>query len=116
VRPATLAFADTGQPQNAQIQFARGSSGSYTTLRTVTIKSKTNCYFRVFLRVPSSGTVRLTWQYPPGDPLLGDFPGPPGSASSGSPQSNPAPYTDPMRDASGASATVYSRSVQVTIK
>jgi hypothetical protein len=124
VRPATYAFADTEQPQTAQIQFARSSSASYITVGTVTIKSKTSCYFRMFLKFPSSGTVRVAWRYPAADPLLGDFPGPPGSGplQSGPPQSGPpqggAPYAEPPATDSGnaSSATVYSRFVRVTIK
>lgn len=91
VRPAAYAIADTQQPQTAQIQFEPASSSSYTTLSTVTVTSASNCYFDMRLKFPSNGTVRLAWQYPLADPLLGDF-GTPGDAS------------------------VYSRTVQVTVK
>jgi hypothetical protein len=73
VRPATFALADTGQPQTAEIQFAPGSSSNFTTLAKVTLNSKTNCYFDLHLRFPSSGTVRAAWRYPALDPSLGDY-------------------------------------------
>jgi hypothetical protein len=112
-RPASYAIADTGQSQPVQIQFAQSGSSSYSTLATATITSKSNCYFRLFLNFPSSGTVRLRWQYPAGDPLLGDFPSPPGSSSSSSSSS----YGDPLNGSdSTPSATVYSRSVKVTVR
>ena len=72
VRPATFGMLDTGQPQTAQIEFAPGSSGRYTPVQTVTIGSTGNCYFDVHLTFPSSGNVRLTYTYPPGDALLGN--------------------------------------------
>jgi hypothetical protein len=59
----------TGQPQTAHIQFARGSSGTFATLRTVTVSNPNNCYFDVRMRFPGSGTVRLAYTYP-NDPLL----------------------------------------------
>jgi hypothetical protein len=58
-----------GQPQTARIQFARGTSGSFTTLRTVTISNANNCYFDVRMRFPGTGTVRLAYTYP-NNPLL----------------------------------------------
>lgn len=92
VRPAGYAIADTGLAQTAELQFAPSGSSTYTDIGSpITITSKTNCYFDVHLKFPSSGTLRLTWQYPLNDPLLGD-------------------YTTPD------SATVDSRSVKVTIK
>jgi hypothetical protein len=92
VRPAPIAAADTGQPQTAQIQFARGSSASFTTLQSVQVASTPNdCYFDTYLTFPVTGTVRVAWQYPLHDPMLGDF------------------------DSAGG-ATVYSRQVQVTVK
>jgi hypothetical protein len=107
-RPSSSAIADTHQPQPVQIEFARRGSSSYTTLATVVIRSKSSCYFRVFLTFPSSGTVRLKWQYPFGDPLLGNFPTPPGSGS---------PYTLPVSSSDSASSgAVYSRTVKVTVK
>jgi hypothetical protein len=91
VRPATFAAADTGQPQSAEIQFAPGSSGSFTTLRSVQVGQAGNCYFDVRLTFRGTGTVRVAWQYPALDPSLGDF-----SATQ--------------------NRTVYSRAVGVTVK
>jgi hypothetical protein len=91
VRPAPFAAADTGQPQTAQVQFAPGSGSSYTTVATATISSAGDCYIDMRLRLPSSGTVRLAWQYPMLDPSLGDY-------------------------EATQSRTIYSRQVQVTIK
>ena len=93
VRPAHFARLDTaGTPQQVQIQFQRGSSGQFSTLRTVTV---TNVRGYVDLRVtfPASGSVRLAWSYPTRSLL---------------PQSSP---TTPV-----AGDTVYSRSVRVTVK
>jgi hypothetical protein len=87
VRPAPYAVADTGQPQTAQIQFAPASGSAYTTIATATINSTSNCYFDTRVQFPSSGTVRLAWQYPTDDPQLGGF---------------------------SSATTVYSRSVAVT--
>ena len=70
VRPARFAILDTGQAQTARIQFKRGTRAPWTTLRTVTINNATNCYFDVHLRLPGSGTVRLSYTYPANDPLL----------------------------------------------
>ena len=70
VRPARFAILDTGQPQTARIQFKRGTRAPWTTLRTVTISNASNCYFDVHLRLPGSGTVRLSYTYPANDPLL----------------------------------------------
>jgi hypothetical protein len=72
VRPAMYGSLDTGSPQTADIQFAPGSSGQYTTIQTVTIPPGATCYFDQRLTFPSSGTVRLTYTYPPGDALLGN--------------------------------------------
>jgi hypothetical protein len=72
IRPAPFGVLDTGSPQSAQIQFARRGSGNYTTLQTVTIGSGASCYFDLRVTFPSSGTVRLSYTYPPGDQLLGN--------------------------------------------
>jgi hypothetical protein len=70
LRPAHFARLDTaGTPQQVQIQFQRGSSGGFTTLRTVTV-TNTRGYFDLRITFPASGSVRLAWSYPPGDPLL----------------------------------------------
>jgi hypothetical protein len=93
VRPAHFARLDTaGTPQHVQIQFQRGSSGQFSTLRTVTV---TNVRGYIDLRVtfPATGSVRLAWSYPTMSLL---------------PESSP---TAPV-----AGNTVYSRSVRVTVK
>jgi hypothetical protein len=106
VRPAPYAYLDTGKPQTAEIQFAPRGSGSYSALRTVTVTR--NCYFDARVKFPSSGTVRLAWRYPAGDPLLGNFSEPAPSDGSG--------YTDPLAGGSGTDDVVHSRTVAVTIK
>jgi hypothetical protein len=70
VRPAGYARLDTGQPQSAQIQFQRGSSGAWQTIDTVAITNSKG-YIDVHLALPASGGVRLAWSYPEGDQLLG---------------------------------------------
>ena len=67
--PAGAQTGQPGQSQMAGIQFARGSSRTFTTLRTVTISNPNNCYFDVRMKFPGSGTVRLAYTYPT-DPLL----------------------------------------------
>jgi hypothetical protein len=69
-RPARFAQIDTGDTQNVQIQFQRGSRGPFTPLREVTL-SGSSCYFDVHMQFPGSGTVRLAWAYPTSDQLLG---------------------------------------------
>jgi len=70
LRPAHFARLDAaGAPQQVQIQFQRGSSGAFTTVRTVTV-TNTRGYFDLHLTFPASGSVRLAWSYPPNDPLL----------------------------------------------
>ena len=60
---------DTGQAQSVQIQFQAGGKGAFTTVDTVPIRNSRG-YFDVHVAFPSSGTVRLAWTYPTGDPLL----------------------------------------------
>ena len=69
-RPAGYARLDTGQRQSAQIQFQRGSRGSWQTIDTATITNPKG-YIDVHLALPASGAVRLAWSYPAGDQLLG---------------------------------------------
>ena len=69
VRPASFAKMDTGQAQSVQIQFQAGGNGAFTTVDTVPIRNSRG-YFDVHVAFPSSGTVRLAWTYPTGDPLL----------------------------------------------
>ncbi len=92
VRPAHYARLDTQAQQQVQIQFQRGSRGAFTTLRTLTVNTVRG-YFDLRMRFPASGSVRLAWSYPKNDPLL----------SQG--QVNPP-----------QGATVYSRTVKVTVK
>lgn len=91
VRPSASAIVDTGMPQTAMIQFAPDNSLDYSTVDTVTISSAKSCYFDVHLNFPGSGSVRLVWQYPALDPLLGNF-------------------------AASQSRLVYSRTVDITVK
>lgn len=89
-RPARFAALDTGAPQAVQIQF-RPLGGAYSTLQRVELPhAATSCYFDVRVRLPSSGTLRLSWSYPSGDSALG--------------------YFDPINP-----RTIYSREVQVRL-
>jgi hypothetical protein len=91
VRPARLAIIDTSNPQTLNIQLKPTSTGAFSTVQTVTIASpKASCYFDVPVKFPSSGVVRLTWNYPAVDPNFG--------------------YLDPLQD-----HTVVSRNVQITL-
>lgn len=68
IRPAHFALADGKGPQTAAIQFQAGSSGAWTTVATVTMRNPAaSCYFNTPVRFPSSGSVRLSWQYPAAD-------------------------------------------------
>jgi hypothetical protein len=69
VRPAHFAQLDTGAAQQVAIQFRRGSRGSFTTVKTVTVTNQRG-YFDVRGAFPASGAVRLAWRYPSGDPML----------------------------------------------
>jgi hypothetical protein len=69
LRPAPYMRLDTGSAQVIQIQFQRGSSGSFTTLASLTINDPRG-YFDLRTTLPASGTVRLAWTYPSTDPLL----------------------------------------------
>jgi hypothetical protein len=92
LRPAHFARLDTaGTPQQVQVQFARGGSGTFTTLRTVTV-TNTRGYFDLHMTFPASGSVRLAWSYPTNDPLL-----------------------TPSLITPGDANTVYSRTVQVKV-
>jgi hypothetical protein len=69
VRPAAFARLDTGKAQSVLVQFQARSKGAFTTTATVPITNSRG-YFDVHLAFPSSGSVRLAWTYPAGDPLL----------------------------------------------
>ena len=62
-RPAHFVHNDTKSPQRVKIQFQKGSSGSFDTLKTVPITAK-NGYFDIKMQFPDSGTVRLAWASP----------------------------------------------------
>jgi hypothetical protein len=97
-RPAPYAKADMGQSQYVQVQFAPGSSNSWRTLSTVKITSPRG-YFDVRVAFPSSGSVRITYTYPPLDLRLGSPPPPP-----------PGGYMEPLAQ------PTTSRTVKVTIR
>jgi hypothetical protein len=65
VRPAAYASRDTHTAQTVQIQFQRGSTGAFATVRTVRVSSRRG-YFDVKVPFSSSGSVRLAWSYPAG--------------------------------------------------
>jgi hypothetical protein len=69
VRPAHYAATDSGQPQSVQIQFARGSSGTFAPVAAVPINDPRG-YFDVRVAFPASGAVRLAWSYPMGGPTV----------------------------------------------
>jgi hypothetical protein len=71
VRPARFGLLDTGAPQTAQIQFAPKGSETYSALQTITV-SADSCYFDLRMTFPSSGKLRLAYNYPAGDELLGN--------------------------------------------
>jgi hypothetical protein len=71
-RPARYAYLDTHGPQYVRIQFRPGSSGPFHAIRTVRLDAARSCYFDVDVRFPASGTVRLAWSDPSGDPQLRD--------------------------------------------
>jgi hypothetical protein len=64
VRPSRYAILDSGNPQSAQIQFARSPSTRFTTVKTITVTDPDDCYFDVRIKFPSSGLVRLAYTYP----------------------------------------------------
>ena len=69
VRPAAYAFQDTHRPQTAQVQFKANGSSAFKNLATVTFRGG-SCYFDRRIAFPSSGTVRLSYNYPAADPRL----------------------------------------------
>jgi hypothetical protein len=72
VRPAPYAKRDTGSSQQVQIEFQPSSGGGWTTLTTATITNSAG-YFRVPVTFPSSGSVRLQWDYPSGFAFLAPY-------------------------------------------
>ena len=91
VRPARYALLDTHLPQTAYLQFQSGFRGRFTNLQSITIRDPNNCYFDLHVKLPASGALRLSWDYPRIDVQYG--------------------YFDPLQ-----SRTVYSRNVKVTFR
>jgi hypothetical protein len=81
----------------AQIQFQPGSSGAFTTVKTLTIGNAEQ-YFDARIAFPGSGTVRLAYTYP----------------TSASPSAGVSPLAGVPADVAGA--TVYSRLVKITVR
>jgi hypothetical protein len=71
VRPAYNAKLDTRKAQYVEIQFERRSSRKFQDLKRVRITNSRG-YINVRVKFPSSGTVRLAWEYPRGDTKLND--------------------------------------------
>jgi hypothetical protein len=72
LRPARYAILDTGLPQTVRIQLRSQPGLAFQTIGSVTISNPdAGCYFDVRVRFPSSGSVRLNWEYPTLDPELG---------------------------------------------
>jgi hypothetical protein len=55
--------------QTVDIQFASGSSSTFTTVKALKVTNSTG-YFDLQMKFPGSGTVRLSCTYPKTDPLL----------------------------------------------
>ena len=64
-RPVHYVRKGTNSARGVEIEFQKGSSGSFATLRTVSIADK-NGYFDIKMQFPDAGTVRLAWTYPHG--------------------------------------------------
>jgi len=94
VRPAPFAVADGDGPQYAQIQFA-ARGGAWKTVKTVAITDP-HGYFDTWVTFPSSGSVRVLWNYPTFDPSLYPF------------QQSLTTYAEPL-------ASAISRTAPVTI-
>jgi hypothetical protein len=71
IRPANNARIDTGKAQYAYVQFARGRSGRFTNFKRVRVVNSRG-YIDLRIKFPSSGHVRLAWEYPSGDSKLAD--------------------------------------------
>jgi hypothetical protein len=65
VRPAVFAKLDTRRAQQVQIEYQRGSRGSFKSVKAVTLTNSRG-YFDVRIAFPASGSVRLGWAYPSG--------------------------------------------------
>jgi hypothetical protein len=93
VRPAPFAVADGDGPQYAQVQFAP-PHGTWRTLASVLVTDP-HGYFQTWVAFPSSGSVRITWNYPTFDPSL--YPYQNRSSST---------YTEPLAPVASRTATV----------
>ncbi len=89
IRPAYFANLDTRTTQFAQLQFQARSRGAFTNLGSPIKITNRQGYFDLHVKLPTSGTVRLAWTYP---------------------------QVDPSFVTNAAGVTVYSRTVQVTVK
>jgi hypothetical protein len=69
VRPARFARIGTGRLQQARIQFQKGGSGPYSTVRLVPLTDPYG-YFDVRQTFSGSGNVRLAWSYPHGPEIF----------------------------------------------
>jgi hypothetical protein len=92
VRPAPFAVADGDGAQYAQIQFAR-RGGAWKTEKTVRITDP-HGYFDTWVAFPSSGSVRVVWNYPTFDPSLYPY------------QRSTTTYVEPLAAATSRTATV----------
>jgi hypothetical protein len=69
-RPSVFARRDVpADPETVAIQFRSPGARSWQTMRTVTV-SDPHGYFDTRVRFPGSGVVRLSFTYPPDDPVL----------------------------------------------
>jgi hypothetical protein len=66
-RPAQFATVDGFGPQRVSIQLK--THGVWKTINTARL-NKPGGYFDIHMRFPSSGSVRLMWKFPSGDPLM----------------------------------------------
>jgi hypothetical protein len=71
-RPAPNAYLDTHRSQYVEIQFRAAQSRAFRNIRRVRLAAPHGCYFDVSVKFPASGTVRLSWSYPPDDSRLKD--------------------------------------------
>jgi hypothetical protein len=69
VRPSHYVRADTGKPQQVDIQFQPATGGPWTTIKTVTLTDPSG-YFDIAQSFPSSGNVRTAWSYPHGPTIF----------------------------------------------
>jgi hypothetical protein len=68
-RPAAFASSAHAGSPTVQIQMQKGGHGSWTTITTVKVSSKTG-YFDIHSKLPYSGNLRLAYTYPKSQPFL----------------------------------------------